>query len=144
MAPITRLIKAASLIQRPCLQEICPKRVNDKRRAGGRTVGPVDVLWSLKGTETPRRSLHVNILLPPQPVCFSLEITMADPKKLDLLTTRQVAEYTHMSASFFDKRRSHKKKSPAYLKIGACVFYRRAVIDAWLEARSCEEFTHGA
>lgn len=98
------------------------------------------MLWSLKGTETPRRSLHVNILLPPQPVCFSLEITVADPKKLDLLTTGQVAEYTHMSASFFDKRRSNKK-SPAYLKIGARVFYRRAVIDEWLEARSCEDFT---
>jgi predicted DNA-binding transcriptional regulator AlpA len=68
---------------------------------------------------------------------------MAESKKLDLLTTEQVAEYTHMSASFFEKRRSHKK-SPSYLKIGARVFYRRAVIDAWLEARSCEDFTHGA
>lgn len=68
---------------------------------------------------------------------------MAEPKKLDLLTTGQVAEYTHMSASFFEKRRSNKK-NPAYLKIGARVFYRRAVIDEWLEARSCEDFTHGA
>ena len=49
---------------------------------------------------------------------------MADSKKLDLLTTEQVAEYTHMSASFFEKRRSYKK-SPAYLKIGARVFYCR-------------------
>jgi hypothetical protein len=40
---------------------------------------------------------------------------MAESKKLDLLTTEQVAEYTHMSASFFEKRRSYKK-SPAYLK----------------------------
>lgn len=67
---------------------------------------------------------------------------MADTKKLDLLTTDQVAEYTHMSASFFEKRRSYKK-GPAYLKIGARVFYRRAVIDDWLEARSYEEFPHG-
>lgn len=56
---------------------------------------------------------------------------MADSKKLDLLTTNQVAEYTRMSASFFEKRRCNKK-SPAYLKIGARVFYRRAVIDEWL------------
>lgn len=67
---------------------------------------------------------------------------MADSKKLDLLTTDQVAEYTHMSASFFEKRRSYKK-SPAYLKIGARVFYRRVVIDQWLEARSCEGVHHG-
>ena len=67
---------------------------------------------------------------------------MAETKKLDLLTTDQVAEYTHMSASFFEKRRSYKK-SPAYLKIGSRVFYRRAVIDEWLEARSREDFAHG-
>lgn len=67
---------------------------------------------------------------------------MAESKRLDLLTTEQVAEYTHMSASFFEKRRSHKK-SPTYLKIGARVFYRRDAIDAWLEARSCEVFPHG-
>ncbi|AML50188.1 helix-turn-helix transcriptional regulator [Falsihalocynthiibacter arcticus] len=67
---------------------------------------------------------------------------MAESKKLDLLTTAQVAEYTHMSASFFDKRRSNLK-SPAYLKIGARVFYRRAIIDEWLEARSCGDFTDG-
>jgi len=62
---------------------------------------------------------------------------MAESKKLDLLTTHQVAEYTHMSASFFEKRRSYKK-SPTYVKIGARVFYRRAVIDQWLETRSYE------
>ncbi len=59
---------------------------------------------------------------------------MAESKKLDLMTTDQVAEYTHMSSSFFEKRRSNKK-SPAYLKIGARVFYRRSAIDQWLEAR---------
>ena len=67
---------------------------------------------------------------------------MAESKKLDFLTTNQVAEYTHMSASFFEKRRSYKK-SPSYVKIGARVFYRRTVIDEWLEAGSCEEFPHG-
>jgi predicted DNA-binding transcriptional regulator AlpA len=56
---------------------------------------------------------------------------MAESKKLDLLTTEQVAEYTHMSASFFEKRRSYKK-SPTYVKIGARVFYRRTIIDEWL------------
>ncbi|MCK0097498.1 helix-turn-helix domain-containing protein [Yoonia sp. F2084L] len=56
---------------------------------------------------------------------------MAESKKLDLLTTGQVAEYTHMSTSFFEKRRSYKK-SPAYVKIGARVFYRRTDIDQWL------------
>lgn len=62
---------------------------------------------------------------------------MADSKKLDLLTTAQVAQYTHMSASFFEKRRSYNK-SPTYVKIGARVFYRRSDIDQWLEDRSCE------
>jgi predicted DNA-binding transcriptional regulator AlpA len=66
---------------------------------------------------------------------------MAESKKLDLLTTEQVAEYTHMSASFFEKRRSNKK-SPSYVKIGARVFYRRTVIDEWLETRSCEGASH--
>ena len=33
---------------------------------------------------------------------------MADSKKLDLLTTDQVADYTQMSTSFFEKRRSNK------------------------------------
>lgn len=60
---------------------------------------------------------------------------MAKSKKLDLLTTAQVAEYTHMSASFFEKRRSHLK-NPTYVKIGARVFYRRADINQWLETRS--------
>lgn len=68
---------------------------------------------------------------------------MADSKKLDLLTTDQVAEYTHMSASFFEKRRSNKK-SPAYIKIGARVFYRRAAIDEWLDDRTNGGLVHGA
>ena len=67
---------------------------------------------------------------------------MAESKKLDLLTTDQVAEYTHMSTSFFEKRRSYKK-SPAYLKIGVRVFYRRVIIDEWLEAHSCGDFNDG-
>ncbi|UWQ11028.1 helix-turn-helix domain-containing protein [Aliiroseovarius crassostreae] len=62
---------------------------------------------------------------------------MADHKKLDLMTTAQVAQYTHMSASFFEKRRSNFK-SPTYVKIGARVFYRRSDIDQWLEARIYE------
>lgn len=63
---------------------------------------------------------------------------MADPKKLDLMTTVQVAEYTGMSVSFFEKRRCYKN-SPTYVKIGARVFYRRPDIDQWLEARSFGE-----
>ena len=61
----------------------------------------------------------------------------ADFSKLDLLTTQQVAHYTTLSESTFEKRRSHKK-SPAYIKIGGRVLYRREVIDQWLDAQTHE------
>lgn len=53
----------------------------------------------------------------------------------NLFTTQQVAHYTTLSASTFEKRRS-RKQSPAYIKIGGRVFYRQKDIDTWLEAQT--------
>jgi hypothetical protein len=39
--------------------------------------------------------------------------------------------------------RNYGAGAPLTLKIGARVLYRRAIIDEWLETRSCEDFTHG-
>ena len=57
---------------------------------------------------------------------------MAESERPQLLTTLQVAAYTKMSASFFEKRRT-KGQSPIYIKIGARVFYRKEEIDDWLK-----------
>ena len=70
-----------------------------------------------------------------QPATNAQAQKKADFSKLDLLTTQQVAHYTTLSESTFEKRRSHKK-SPAYIKIGGRVLYRREVIDEWLDAQT--------
>lgn len=59
---------------------------------------------------------------------------MPDPNKLDLLTTGQLAQYTSLSESFFEKLRS-RGDGPTYLKIGGKVLYRRTDVDEWLESK---------
>ncbi|MGU3493670.1 helix-turn-helix transcriptional regulator [Xanthobacteraceae bacterium A53D] len=48
--------------------------------------------------------------------------------------TPQAAAYVGLSKSTMDKHR-HYGTGPAYLKLGAAVVYRRADLDAWLDAR---------
>ena len=64
---------------------------------------------------------------------------MAESKKLNLMTTDQVAAYTGMSKSFFEKRRcKNNKKKPDHLKIGARVYYEPEAVDRWLASLRVE------
>ncbi|MEW7009426.1 helix-turn-helix transcriptional regulator [Lentilitoribacter sp. EG35] len=63
--------------------------------------------------------------------------TCANTSKLNLLTTQQLAHYTGMSKSFYEKRRVNKQ-APPYIKIGGRVFYRCPDIDAWLTGSECQ------
>ena len=62
---------------------------------------------------------------------------MNNSKKLNLMTTDQVAAYTGMSKSFFEKRRCWNKK-PDYLKIGGRVYYEQEPVDQWLASLRVE------
>ena len=51
----------------------------------------------------------------------------------DFLVTEQVAEYTGLSTSFYEKRRV-KNLPPIWHKLGGRVRYLRAHIDEWIES----------
>ncbi len=54
----------------------------------------------------------------------------------DFLTTKQVAELTGMSVSYFEIGRSMSSPDqPPFHRVGRRVLYRRADVDAWLLAR---------
>lgn len=65
-------------------------------------------------------------------------ILIAKPCKPEgeYLTTKQVAELTGLSISFFEVGRSHNVADrPPYARIGRRVLYRRSDIDNWLASR---------
>lgn len=54
----------------------------------------------------------------------------------DYITTRQVAELTGMSVSYFEVGRHMSSPGlPPYHKVGRRVLYRRADVEAWLADR---------
>lgn len=58
------------------------------------------------------------------------------PFEDDFLRTKDVAELTGLSTSFFEVARSHNiPDQPPYRKIGRAVVYRRAEVLTWMENR---------
>lgn len=54
----------------------------------------------------------------------------------DFLTTKQVAEMTGLSVAFFEVGRSMSTPNqPPFHRVGRRVLYRRADVEAWLQAR---------
>ena len=51
-----------------------------------------------------------------------------------LLTVKQVAEYTEMSVSFWEKSRSDGF-GPQWIRIGRCARMRKSDLDAWLNTQ---------
>ena len=55
------------------------------------------------------------------------------------LCTKEVAAYTGLSESFFEKRRAKggPKDGPAWYRLGRKIRYKKQDVDLWLEARRC-------
>jgi predicted DNA-binding transcriptional regulator AlpA len=54
----------------------------------------------------------------------------------EYLTTKQVADLTGLSVSFFEVGRSMSSPNqPSHRKVGRRILYRRSDIESWLEAR---------
>ena len=54
----------------------------------------------------------------------------------EYLTTKQVADLTGLSVSFFEVGRSMSSPNqPPYRKVGRRILYRRTDIESWLEER---------
>jgi excisionase family DNA binding protein len=65
---------------------------------------------------------------------FARLVTKKEPD--EYLSTKEVAELTGLSVSFFEVGRSMSSPGqPPYHKIGRRVLYRRADVLAWLENR---------
>lgn len=63
-------------------------------------------------------------------------------KKMELLTTKEVATLTGFSASYFEKARIYGY-GPNFLRVRSTskigkILYRRAAVEAWLAAQECD------
>jgi len=56
------------------------------------------------------------------------------------LCTKELAEYTGLSASFFEKRRAKggPKDGPIWYRLGRVIRYKLQDVSLWLKARRCE------
>ena len=65
---------------------------------------------------------------------FARLIIKKEPE--EYLSTKQVAELTGLSVSFFEVGRSMSSPNqPPYRKVGRRILYRRSDIESWLEER---------
>jgi predicted DNA-binding transcriptional regulator AlpA len=71
-----------------------------------------------------------------------LNDSAAKSRKLELLTTKEVATLTGFSESYFEKARIYGY-GPTFLRVRSTgrtgkILYRRAAVDAWLAAQECD------